>query len=379
MKAHKFFFALALSCALIFSVTPVTAQQQVTAPSAPAPTVSAPTPLDQMGVREYMLGTGDTLEVRVFGEPQFDGTREINSDGNIEIPFVGAIPARCRSVQSVKADVAAALARFLRNPQVDVLLKERRSRPPAVVSGAVRAPQQFQIYRPVRLLELLAYAGGVTDQANGTIEIFHTAPEICPQPGETVERATPTSPAAAATTTATTDAATNSPANVAATTSDAPQIDDPLQIPFDVYSLNDLRLGREAGNPVVRPGDAVFVREAAPIYVTGSVVSPQGIYLREGLTLTQAIASVGGLRPEARHAIRIYRRQPNSVQRQEIVADFNDIRRNRAQDIELQPYDIVDVGEASPLSRQRIGRTILGFVTNSVTSLGTQLPVRVLY
>jgi polysaccharide biosynthesis/export protein len=371
MQKRKLFSMLVLLCLTVVTVAPLKAQQQqgsVPAPTTSAPSVSMPTSLDQMGVREYQLGTGDMLEIRVFGEPQFDGTREINSDGNIEIPFVGAIPARCRSVQEVKTDVTAALARFLRNPQVDVLLKERRSRPPAVVSGAVRVPQQFQIYRQVRLLELLAYTGGVTDQANGTIEIFHTAPEVCPQAsgGATT---TPTATAQHANTTGA-DASTGAQAGN----------QDPLQIPFDVYNLSDLRMGRDGANPFIRPGDAVFVREASPIYVTGAVVSPQGVYLREGMTLMRAIASVGGLRREARaSSVRIYRRRPNSTEPETIVANINDIRRNRAQDIALQPYDIIDVGEASPFSRERIRDTILGFVTNSVGTLTTGLPTRVLY
>jgi polysaccharide export outer membrane protein len=246
-----------------------------------------------------------------------------------------------------------------------VLLKERRSRPPAVVSGAVRIPQQFQIYRQVRLLELLAYTGGVTDQANGTIEIFHTAPEVCPQTGATT---TPT---------ATAQHANATGENASATAQTENQ--DALQIPFDVYNLNDLRMGREGANPFIRPGDAVFVREASPVYVTGSVVSPQGVYLREGMTLMRAIASVGGLRREARaSAVRIYRRRPNSTEPETIVANLNDIRRNRAPDIALQPYDIIDVSEASPFSSARIRDTLLGFVTNSVQTFGTNLPVRVL-
>ncbi|MCV5761262.1 polysaccharide biosynthesis/export family protein, partial [Escherichia coli] len=45
--------------------------------------------LDGSGTnRYYKLGPGDIIDVRVFGEPQFNGQVEVDEDGNIEIPFV---------------------------------------------------------------------------------------------------------------------------------------------------------------------------------------------------------------------------------------------------------------------------------------------------
>lgn len=366
MKLNRFFFA-ALLCVFLAGVVPLQAQQggsvSVAPPTAQS-TVSAS--LDQMGVRQYLLGPGDIVEVRVFEEPRFDNVREVNSDGNLELPFIGSIPAQCRSVQAIKADVATALSRFLRNPQVDVLLRERRSRPPAVVSGAVRMPQQFQIYRQVRLLELLAYTGGVTEAANGTIEVFHTSPEICPQSSEIG----PTTQSAR------TNAAPSAPS------SQQPEetVDDPLRIPFDVYSLNDLRLGRSQGNPFIRPGDAIFVRESSPVYITGAVIQPQGIYLRDRLTLTRALAQVGGTRRDARtNLIRVYRQRPGVPEPEILSANLDAIRRGREPDLELQAYDIIEVGEASILSRNRLRDMFLGLATGGIGQVATGLPLRVLY
>ncbi len=47
--------------------------------------------------------------------------------------------------------------------------------------GAVRSPQRVQMQRKARLLELLAFSGGVTEQAGGDIQIFHTEPIMCPE------------------------------------------------------------------------------------------------------------------------------------------------------------------------------------------------------
>ena len=44
----------------------------------------------------------------------------------------------------------------------------------------------------------------------------------------------------------------------------------------------------------------MLVTEAEPVYITGAVMSPGGIYLREQLMLSRALAMVGGARKEAK-------------------------------------------------------------------------------
>ena len=63
-----------------------------------------------------------------------------------------------------------------------------------------------------------------------------------------------------------------------------------------MYKVSDLKQGKYEANPYIRPGDIVYVSEATPIYVTGSVVQPANLYLREEMTLTRALAIVGGVR-----------------------------------------------------------------------------------
>ena len=42
----------------------------------------------------------------------------------------------------------------------------------------------LQMQRRIRFNELVVVSGGFTDRASGTIQIFHTEPLMCPQPGE---------------------------------------------------------------------------------------------------------------------------------------------------------------------------------------------------
>ncbi|MBA3246579.1 MAG: SLBB domain-containing protein, partial [Pyrinomonadaceae bacterium] len=116
-------------------------------------------------------------------------------------------------------------------------------------------------------------------------------------------------------------------------------------------------------------------------YVTGSVLSPQGIYLREQLTLTTALAMVGGVRPEAKtSAVKIYRlKSGGGTARETIIADFKAIKTQKTSDIVLQPYDVIEVPEAGALEGKNLLRALTGMVTGGAQSLITNAPLRVIY
>lgn len=355
-----------LALAILLSGVTVTSAQT----SVPTRTVDAPVATSSggtstaAGIRDYLLGPGDVLELKVFNETQFDGTLEISNDGTVIVPFVETpITAVCRRIEDVRVDVITALGKMLKRPQVNLQIKERRSRVPASVYGAVQSPTRFEMYRRVRLLELISYSGGFTERANGTIRVFHTPQSfVCGEEEKTfgIPSSDSNSTATATTTTASLD---------------------PMQVRFDEYRIEDLKRGIESANPYIRPGDIVKVEEAEPVYITGAVVQPQGVFLREGLTLSRALAQVGGVRREAKtNKIRIIRSKPNSNEKPELLAvNYKAIRDQKEPDILLKPYDIIEVGEANAFSGGRIGDTFLNLVTGAAGSFAGQLPVRVLY
>ena len=200
--------------------------------------------------------------------------------------------------------------------------------------------------RKVRLNELMAVSGGFTERAAGTIQILHTEPLMCPEPGEEAEA----------------------------------QPIDGTRIPLQIVKIAELRAGKLEANPVIRPGDYVLVTEAEPIYVTGSVISPSGIYLRENLTLSRALAMVGGTRKEAKNSdVRIYRQKIGSSEQEVIRVDYAAIKKNEKPDVVLMPYDVIEVPEASMFSSARITTTLMGAVTGMISSTGTYLPTKILY
>jgi polysaccharide export outer membrane protein len=288
----------------------------------------------------------------VFGQPDLNTIAEVDSDGNISsLPFLETpIKAKCRTEKEVQKDISLAYSKYIKNPQISVRITERKSRQPATVFGAVRQPTRIQMQRKVRLNELMAASGGFTERASGTIQILHTEPLMCPGPGEEAEAAPI----------------------------------DGTKIPLQLIKIAELRAGKLEANPIIRPGDYVLVTEAEPVYITGSVTSPQGLYMRDQLTLSRALAMVGGVRKEAKASdVRIYRQKPGSPDQDTIKADLNAIKKKQQPDILLQPYDVIEVPEAGMFSSERIGSTLVGALTgsfgNMFNTMGSALPMRVIY
>lgn len=307
-------------------------------------------PTGTVSQKGYMVGPGDEITGKVLGEPQFDFVATVDEDGKIEVPFFDKpLIAKCRSERELRTDITALLGKYLRSPQIAVRVTERKSRPPATIYGEVRKPEQVILMRKATLVELLAGAGGVTDEAGGMIQIFRTQPPIC-NDGDADSNWKPDS-------------------NVAG------------DVPSRLYSLSSVRSGKDEANPTIYPGDVIVVQKASPVYITGEVVAPQGIYLKEGgLSLTEAIAKIGGVRREAKTKdIKIYRLKSNSKDRDILTANYDLIKKGEQKDIMLEPYDIVEVDK----SKKSIGQTILevvaGAARSGVSSLSGGVGTRILY
>ena len=159
--------------------------------------------------------------------------------------LIKAMMAKCRSEKQLRSDVSDLLAKYLRNPQVTVQVTERNSRPPVTIYGEVKQQQQIDLRREARLLELISFAGGVTDEAGGLIQVFRTRPPLCND--------------------ATEDNLWKAETN------------DSLDVPSRMYSINSVKKGHDNSNPLILPGDIIVVQRAAPVYFTGEVRQPTGI------------------------------------------------------------------------------------------------------
>lgn len=344
-RRSQFFLPIALCLILISTVAH--AQQNkmlirpktVTPPAATAKTATAPAstngPTRPATSDRYRIGPGDILEVRLYKLPDLSrDSLRVEESGMIRMPLIAEdIQAACRTEGELAKDIANRYLTYMRNPQVDVFVKEYQSRPVAVI-GAVNTPGRFQLQRRVRLLELLSFAGGPAERAGGNIQLVHSS-------------SYPSCDASA-----------------------TPKRLDGLDI--EVFKLRDTLAGGLRSNPYVRPGDVITVLEFEQIYVIGNVIRPSAFPLKDRITLSEAIAMAGGTLPDtASERVRIIRQAADGVTKQELVADIKAINKRQAPDIVLQPNDIVEVPTAS-------GKRFLRNVLEGVVPGIARFPVRVI-
>ncbi len=183
-----------------------------------------------------------------------------------------------------------------------------------LVQGAVRSPGRLELERPVRLGEAIKMAGGANDNAFEMVQIVHAPGFKCGQPEGHVMDCVDCRPTVS-----------------------------PLPVLY-FYNVSGLNSEDEKANPYLEQGDIVMVHKVAPVYVTGAVVAPQALELKPKLTLTQAIETAGGmLRDSNAKKVRIIRGQPGDSTGESLLVDLNAIRKHRAEDIILKPFDIIDV------------------------------------
>lgn len=282
----------------------------------------------------YRIGPGDVLDVRVQRAPELsrDAVR-VDQSGMIRMPmWDDDIPAACLTEGELAKNIARIYLEYKREPHVDVFVKEFQSQPVAVI-GAVRGPAQFKLQRPVRLSELLSFAGGPSEAAGQTVQVIHAGgPSLCDKSADT-------------------EGDTSA---------------------FVSYKLSDTLRAVPEANPFVRPGDLIQVPIADQVYILGNVLRPMAIPLKEPITISRAIAMAGGTAPSTKKdKVRIIRQLPGSTAKQEIRVDLTAIEKNKAEDVLLLANDVVDVPASATRS---ILRSLMGTIVPTVS----QLPIRVI-
>ena len=143
---------------------------------------------DPLSAAPYKISAGDTLRIEVMEDPSLDRTVLVLPDGSISFPLVGSLPARGRTVDGLRQDLARGLApNFAAMPTVTVAvaeLAEPVDRPKAAapqigvyIVGEVDSPGKLDIPPGTTILQLLAESGGFTAfAATSRIELHRTDP-----------------------------------------------------------------------------------------------------------------------------------------------------------------------------------------------------------
>jgi protein involved in polysaccharide export with SLBB domain len=132
--------------------------------AAPLAGRTAAAQLEAAGVRagdEALPRAGDQVSVRIWNEPEISGTYPIQEDGEVVLPKLGAVRAVEHRIPALQDSLRSAYAAYLSNPSVEVVVL-RRIR----VEGEVRNPGMIMADLTMRLPEVIASAGGITEAGN---------------------------------------------------------------------------------------------------------------------------------------------------------------------------------------------------------------------
>lgn len=249
------------------------------------------------------LGPGDLLEVKAYGPPELSETLRVSSAGEITMPLIGTTKIAGLTAEDAQKLIEQRFSSggFLRNPHVNVLIKEFASQGISVL-GEVAHPGIYPLLGSPRLFDAISAAGGTTNRAGNLVSILHR---------------------------------------------DRPSATDAIILSRDPH--NSFR-----ENVFLKPGDTVLVSKAGIVYVSGDVKTPGGYVMdnNENLTVLQAIALAQGLNPTASvKNVRIIRRSSGALQ--EIPVELKQIMQARSPDLPIQDQDVLFVSNSASKSAAR--------------------------
>lgn len=226
------------------------------------------------------LGVDDLIAVSVYDAPELTRTLRVEEDGTIHLPLLKeGVQATGMFARQLETSIAAALKteQILVDPFVKVTVVEYHSRPISVV-GAVHKPVTFQSVGKVTLLDALARAEGITNDAGMEVLISR---------GGLVER-----------------------------------------IP--------LKRMDPTLNPQLHGGEEIRVPEAGKIFVVGNVRKPGGFLVRDANdnSVLRMVALSEGLLPFAAKQAYIYR------DKKEIPVELEKIMQRKSPDVTLETDDV---------------------------------------
>ena len=385
-----------------FHSTPWASAQDVTVAGTPQQTNQRIRSMSEQATKssphEYTIGNGDLVDISVFDVQELSREVRVSQNGTISLPLV---PTRIRIAGLTEIQAEQKVADILEanglvtHAEVGVVVKEHRSRPITIV-GAVVKPMVYEADRPVTLLEVLAEAGGVANDAGDTIivtrpraavfipvanpePIADSAPgsaassgtEPAPVPGSAEEK--PKEP--------NTDAvfpAPSEPPTAPATVASAAKPDAPA-VPPNIITINLnelLERGDMQNNIPLQAGDVVTVPHAGIVYILGAINRPGGFVLsndRTQLTTLKILSLGGGLTRTAQLDRAVIIRKDSQGKETQQEVDLKKIINRQSEDVQMRASDILYIPDSK--TKQVLYQTLA-----IATAVGTAVAIyRVAY
>jgi len=113
---------------------------------------------------DYRLGSGDSIKISVYEEPELGLEVRLSDAATISYPFLGEIQVSGLTVGKLEAKITDGLkGDYLVNPNVSVSVVEYRQ---FYIHGEVEAPGGFPYVPGLTLRKAIALAGGFTERAS---------------------------------------------------------------------------------------------------------------------------------------------------------------------------------------------------------------------
>jgi len=129
----------------------------------PAPTTAASADYN------WIIGPGDSVNIVVWRNPELSMSVPVRPDGKIATPLVEDLPAIGKDATTLARDIEKALAKYIRDPVVTVIVTgfvgpfSEQIR----VVGEAAKPQVLAYRQKMTILDVMIAVGGLTDFADG--------------------------------------------------------------------------------------------------------------------------------------------------------------------------------------------------------------------
>lgn len=258
--------------------------------------------------RDYRIGPEDLLEISVYEDEKLNKTVRVSSQGDVSLPLLGVLKVEGLTAVQLEREIRDLLSEKLyQNPHVSIFIKEYRGQRISVI-GAVEKPGVFDMMGQKTVLEGLAMAGGLREDAGQLL--FLIRPPSSDEKGAEKAR----------------DSEERSPETL-------------------VIDLQELLLkGNLSLNLPLKHSDVVNIPVSGKVFVGGEVNRPGGFLLKgKRMTVSQAVAMAEGLKPKANASGTKIFRYAEGDKEEVLSVDVDAIHKGKSKDVYLRENDIVIV------------------------------------
>jgi len=125
-----------------------------------------------LGSKDYFIEAGDVINVQVFPAEEFSKEVTVQPDGTIDIPLAGPVKVEGMRAEDLEKILTAKFSKYVSNPRITVNIRKFSANRIAII-GEVKSTGYFEYREGMKLLDLVAQAGGLGDYPKaGKVKIY---------------------------------------------------------------------------------------------------------------------------------------------------------------------------------------------------------------